>query len=231
MRGWDELTSWRGDSTDAQGQPVSGAYTYMLTRLRAVEGSGLRLEVRATCTPRGVGHAWVKARWNIPNDGSASEVIDPQTGFRRVFIPARIGDNPYLAGTEYERQLQALPEASRKALLLGRWDVYEGAVFAEWDARVHTCEPFPIPAEWEDWRGGDDGYASRAAVLWFAKDDIHDRVYVIAELYASGMTPEVMAREVLLIDKTIPRNIGNGQVMENGSTLRGTIDSASFADT
>jgi len=33
MLGWDELTSWSGDSTDAQGQPVSGAYTYMLTRL------------------------------------------------------------------------------------------------------------------------------------------------------------------------------------------------------
>jgi len=94
MLGWDELTSWSGDSTDAQGQPVSGAYTYMLTRLRAVEGSGLRLEVRATCTPGGVGHAWVKARWNIPNDGSASEVIDPQTKFRRVFIPATIKDNP-----------------------------------------------------------------------------------------------------------------------------------------
>jgi hypothetical protein len=49
--GWDELTSWPGDGTDAQGQPVSAAFIYMLSRLRAVEGSGLRLEVRATCTP------------------------------------------------------------------------------------------------------------------------------------------------------------------------------------
>ena len=231
MLGWDEITSWPGDSTDAQGRPVNGAYVYMLSRLRAVEESGLRLEVRATCTSGGIGHAFVKSRWNIPNDGSASEVIDEATGFRRVFIPARISDNPYLAGTEYERQLRALPEASRKALLLGRWDVYEGAVFSEWDPKVHVCAPFPVPAEWEMWRGGDDGYASPAAVLWFAKDDIHDRVYVIAELYASGMTPEVMAREVLSIDKTIPRNVGNGQIIENGSTLLGTIDSASFADT
>src|SRR5438876_279662 len=72
MIGWDELTSWSGDGTDAQGQPVSSAYVYMLSRLRAVEGSGLRLEVRATCTPGNCGHSWVKARWNIPNDGSAS---------------------------------------------------------------------------------------------------------------------------------------------------------------
>src|SRR5207302_235664 len=53
--GWDELTSWPGDSTDADGQPVSFAYVYMLSRLRAVEGSRLRLEVRATCTPDNVG--------------------------------------------------------------------------------------------------------------------------------------------------------------------------------
>jgi hypothetical protein len=62
MIGWDELTSWPGDGTDPQGQPVSSAYVYMLSRLRAVEGSGLRLEVRATCTPGGVGHSWVKNR-------------------------------------------------------------------------------------------------------------------------------------------------------------------------
>jgi hypothetical protein len=52
-------------------------------------------------------------------------VIDPATGFRRVFIRATIADNPYLAGTEYERALAALPETSRKALLEGRWDVFE----------------------------------------------------------------------------------------------------------
>src|SRR6266513_2070230 len=94
--GWDELTSWPGDGTDAQGQPVSSAYVYMLSRLRAVEGSGLRLEVRATCTPGNVGHSWVKSRWNIPNDGSSSEVMDTQTGYRRVFIKATIADNPFL---------------------------------------------------------------------------------------------------------------------------------------
>ncbi len=157
MIGWDELTSWPGDGTDAQGNPVSSAYVYMLSRLRAVEGSGLRLEIRATCTPGGVGHAWVKSRWNISNDGSASEVIDRATGFRRVFIPARITDNPHLAKTDYARSLEALPEAQRKALLLGRWDCFEGAVFSEWDYEHHTCEPFEVPESWEMWRAWDDG--------------------------------------------------------------------------
>jgi hypothetical protein len=118
---------------------------------------------RATCPSGNVGHGWVKNRWNIPYDGGSSEVIDPATGFRRVFILARISDNPYLAGTAYERQLEVLPEATRRALLEGRWAVFEGAVFSEWNPRIHVCDPFAIPAEWEIWRG----FASPAAVLWF----------------------------------------------------------------
>lgn len=179
---WDELTSWPNDA----------AYVFMLSRLRATERSGLRLEVRATCTPGGPGHSWVKSRFNIPDDGSASECVDPATGYRRVFIPFRISYNVHLRGGEYEKTLRALPEAQRKALLLGWWNVFEGAVFSEWDPRIHVCDPFPhgIPAEWEVWRGADDGYASPACVLWFAKDEIHDRVYVVAELYRSGLAPD-----------------------------------------
>ncbi len=198
--GWDELTSWPGDTTDNQGQSVNSSYLYMLSRLRSVEGSGLRLEVRATCTPGNVGHDWVKSRWQIPNDGSSSEVVDPATGYRRVFIRATIADNPFLHHTDYERSLAALPEATRKALLLGRWDCFEGAVFSEWDSRIHTCKPFQVPDEWPMWRGADDGYSSPAAVLWLAHDRIHDRIFVVDELYKSGMTPETMARAVLEID-------------------------------
>ncbi|MEO5856243.1 MAG: hypothetical protein ABIR21_09345 [Chthoniobacterales bacterium] len=219
--GWDELTTWPGDGTDGEGQPCSRAYLYMLSRLRAVEGSGLRMEVRATCTPGGIGHNWVRARWRISDDGGSCEVIDPQTGYRRVFIRATIADNPFLAGTSYERSLAALPETTRKALLLGRWDVFEGAVFSEWDHKIHVCDPFPVPAEWPMWRGADDGYAAPACVLWFAHDEIYGRLYVVQELYRSGMTPEVMAAAVLGID---------GQLGRRGS-MRGVIDSASFADT
>ena len=223
--GWDELTSWPGDGTDPQGRPCSSAYLYLMSRLRAVEGSGLRLSVAATCTPNGIGSTWVKQRWNIPDSGAASEVIDPQSGFRRVFIPARISDNPYLAGTSYERSLAALPEAQRKALLEGRWDTYEGAVFSEWNYQRHTCEPFQVHPSWPIFRSCDDGYAAPACVLWFAHDKIYERLFVVREAYQSGMTPEVMARAVLDIDATFldaddePRGIS------------GVIDAASFADT
>ena len=216
--GFDELTQWAADSADASGEPVNGAYLYLLSRLRTREGSGLRHEVRATTNPGGVGHNWVKSRWGIPDDGGASERRDPITNFRRVFIPARLTDNPYLANTDYARGLDALSEADRKTLKEGRWDVYAGAVFVDWNPRVHVCASFEIPEEWEMWRGADDGFAAPACVLWFAHDDIHDRIYVVRELYRSGMTPDVMARAVQGIDGDFDRE------------LDGTIDSASFAD-
>jgi Terminase large subunit, T4likevirus-type, N-terminal len=226
---WDELTSWPGDGTDSQGQPVSSAYVYLLSRLRAIEGSGLRLEVRATCTPGGIGHSWVKSRWGIPNDGSSSEVIDPRTGYRRVFIRATIADNPFLHNTEYERSLAALPEASRKALLEGRWDVFEGAVFSEFDHSRHTCDSFPIPVTWEIWRGADDGYALPGCVLWLSYDETNDRIFVIQELYQRGLIPEELARATLAIDRSIPIDDG-GEVFNNDLPLDGAIDSAAFAE-
>ncbi len=174
---WEELTSWPGDSIDNEGQPVSGAYIYMMSRLRSTDPT-LRLEIRASCTPGGQGATWVKARWNIPDSGESSEVIDKSTGYRRLFIRATITDNPYLANTEYARSLESLPTAQHRALVQGRWDSYEGQVFSEWDYNRHTCEPFPIPVEWEVWRGADNGYAAPCAVLYLALDKIHDRIYV-----------------------------------------------------
>ncbi len=218
--GFDELTQWPGDSVDAAGEPVNGAYVYLMSRLRTREGSGLRHEVRATTNPGGIGNCWVKSRFGIPDDGGASERRDPVTGYRRVFIPARLKDNPYLNHTDYARTLDALSDADRKTLKEGRWDVYEGAVFSEWNPRLHVCDSFQVPSEWEMWRGADDGYAAPACVLWFAQDKIHDRIYVVQELYRSGMTPEVMASAVLPID---------GQLGRRGF-MDGVIDSASFAD-
>ena len=225
---WEELTSWPGDSIDNEGQPVSVAYIYMMSRLRSVDAT-LRLEIRASCTPGGIGATWVKNRWNIPDSGESSEVIDKATGYRRVFIRATIADNPHLANTAYARSLESLPPAQHKALVEGRWDSYEGQVFSEWNYHRHTCDPFPIPAEWEIWRGADDGFAAPAAVLYLAHNPTYDRIYVVEELYERGLTPEAMADEVLALDRSIQINFGD-EIGDNDQPLDGTIDSAAFSD-
>jgi hypothetical protein len=209
--GWDELTSWPNDT----------AYIFLMSRLRKVKDSGLRLEVRATTTAGGVGHHWVKARFAIPDDGSASECIDPATGYRRVFIPAKIADNPYLLGTDYERTLQSLPEASRAARLHGFWNVFEGAVFSEWNPSVHVCEAFTVPASWKKWRAADDGFSNPFACLWLIWDkDVTDTIFVVREIYQSKLTPTSAASLILETDGTL----ANGE-------WKGVIDSSAFADT
>lgn len=47
------------------------------------------------------------------------EIITPQS---RTFIPSRISDNPYLAGTGYMSVLQALPEPLRSQMLFGDFE-------------------------------------------------------------------------------------------------------------
>ena len=150
---WDELTQWAGDATDSAGEPCSGVYLFLLTRLRAVEGSGLRLQMVSTCNPGGVGGQWVQTRFGIPDSGESSERLDPATGHRKQFVSARLSDNKYLFNTSYATQLSALAAADHAALVEGRWDTFAGAVFSEFNARKHICEPFAIPDAWEVWRG------------------------------------------------------------------------------
>src|SRR5205823_2128992 len=54
-------------------------------------------------------------------------------------------------------------------------------------------------------------------------------VYVVAELYRSGMTAEALAREVLRIDRSLPIDIGS-EVLCNDEPLTGLIDPAAFSD-
>src|SRR5206468_4767158 len=131
--------------------------------------------------------------------------------------------------TEYSRQLEALPEASRKALLEGRWDVFEGAVFSEFDYNRHTCKAFAVPVEWDIWRGADDGFAAPCCSLILSFDHIHDRIYVVDELYARGLTPEAMAQAFLQMDRSLEIDQG-GEVIDNDAPIDGVIDSGSFAD-
>ena len=85
-------------------------------------------------------------RWYIRKDDEDVEVDGPepvQIGdatfepLSRTFIPARVEDNPYLAGTGYVNQLNSLPEPLRSQLLFGDFGV--GTQDDEWQV---------IPTQW-----------------------------------------------------------------------------------
>lgn len=109
---FDELTSF----TESQ-------YRYMFSRLRRLTGSEIPLRMRSASNPGDVGHDWVKKRFVAP------KVKIPNC----VFVPARLEDNPFLDYEEYVASLANLDPITRKQLLAGDWDAYEGGRFRkEW---------------------------------------------------------------------------------------------------
>jgi predicted phage terminase large subunit-like protein len=105
--GFDELTHFN-----------ESQYLYMFSRLRRLEDSQVPLRFRAASNPGGVGHDWVKQRWMVENESD------------RLFIPAKIADNPYLDAESYILGLMELSPYERAQLLEGNWDARPpGALF------------------------------------------------------------------------------------------------------
>jgi Terminase large subunit, T4likevirus-type, N-terminal len=201
--GVDEIVQLPGDTIDASGQAINGAYSFLKSRLRAVEGSGLEksLQLASTGTPGGIGQSWIRSYFGIKQSQQSCETRDPITGTRRAFFHCSVADNPYLAGTSYAARLEGLPPAQMKALRYGDFDSYVGQIFAEWNPRIHLCEPFPLPATWLKWRAADDGFAAPFACLWLAWDrDGTDTIYVCHELYQRELTPAAVAEKIKVID-------------------------------
>lgn len=144
-----------------------------------------------TCNPGGVGHAWVK-RLFIDRDYRAGERAEDY-----CFIPAKVWDNPVLtrADPDYVRGLESLPERLRAAWLDGRWDVFEGQFFSEFDEDRHVLKPG------EKREGAVRAFAAmdygfdRLALLYLTEDSA-GRLLVERELCRSGLTLGEAARAV-----------------------------------
>ena len=115
-------------------------YEFMFSRARTVR-PGQRVRIVACTNPGGEGNDWVMRRWaawlqpgysNPANpgelrwykrDAEGTEIEthkDDPDGVSRTFIPARLGDNPFLSD-DYRRTLAMMPEPYRSQLLYGDW--------------------------------------------------------------------------------------------------------------
>ncbi len=121
---------------------------------------------RATCNPGGPGHGWVKARYI----DAGPWMIVAEAGLKRVFIPARVADNPELLANDplyVERLKQSGSAELVRAWLEGDWNIIEGAFFDKWSER-NVVRPFTIPSLWTRFRSFDWGYAAPFSVGWWA---------------------------------------------------------------
>jgi phage terminase large subunit-like protein len=136
---FDELTDFAEDD-----------YLFLFSRLRRPRTLRVPLRMRAAGNPGGVGHLWVKRRFipealaagiDGPADAAAGQseadgVCLPGGMWRkagRLFLPARIADNPALDEAEYRQTLAHLPPVERERLMNGDWQIQEqGLIQAAW---------------------------------------------------------------------------------------------------
>lgn len=142
----------------------------MFATLRSA--NGVPCQFRATCNPGGAGHSWVKARY--VDIGPFNIVTDAETKLKRVFIPAKIADNPTLLinDPDYINRLRLSgSEQLVKAWLDGDWSIIDGAFFTEWSSKHILPHKAVMDAATTDWRyfmSGDWGSARPFAFGWYA---------------------------------------------------------------
>lgn len=116
--GFDELTQF-----------TESEYRYLFTRLRRPSGDGtlaaLPLRMRGASNPGGRGHGWVKRRFieKTPDPDDPQDTIERAAA--RIFIPARLGDNPHVDQAAYIESLNNVDPFLRAQMLDGDWDARE----------------------------------------------------------------------------------------------------------
>jgi hypothetical protein len=153
----------------------SGPVDKLKATLRSAEG--VPTGFRATCNPGGPGHTWVKARyidpgpWKIIRETFTNPFDGTKIELSRVFIPAKLTDNPRLLANDplYVAKLQQSGSAQLvKAWLEGDWNIIEGAFFDCWSPLRNVVRPFEVPKDWTRFRAFDWGSAKPFSVGWWA---------------------------------------------------------------
>jgi len=198
---WDEVTQF-----------TEYMYTYMYSRARVrkpeLAALGLKRQIRAAGNPGGVGHAYFKARFvdccenEVYTDPDLWVELPDGTRYHptRVFIPSRVDDNLALmrADPTYKLGLRMIPdEKTRRALLDGDWEMFEGQFFTEWRKPVHVVPPVVPPHHWRRWIGFDWGYAKPWVALWLAQNPDTGQVICYREAWGTRMHDSEIARTIL----------------------------------
>jgi len=139
--GFDELTHF----TEAQ-------YRYLFSRMRRLAGSNIPVRMRAGSNPDGPGHSWVK-RWFLTEPPQARGIPEADRDdeqklqAERVFLPARLHDNPSLDRESYLASLNRLDPYTRAMLLRGDWDAdAPGKMFERGWFEIVQLPPADVPS-------------------------------------------------------------------------------------
>ncbi len=149
--------------------PTATAYNLLLGSARSTV-RGVPAEVLLTANPGGLGHSWLKDRFGCGRDSAATwyQPIDPGDGNLRMYIPARVDDNPsiMLNDPTYVAWLESLPEPYHSAWRYGDWDVHLGQAF-DWSPTANVVPTVPVPGAAKVLMTYDWGFGKPFSVGWW----------------------------------------------------------------
>jgi hypothetical protein len=201
---FDEVTQFTGEE-----------YEFLKTRVRS--GEDRPLHVISASNPGDIGHNYFRDRFikhpdplvkYVPGKVFYEKFIDEETGeeyeISRVFIPAKVSDNPNgHIRQDYRRNLNSIADPQlRKALLLGDWESFLGRIFTEWNEELHVITgKLPVDIrDCERYIGFDWGYNDPGVATWIAvtppdEDDIR-HMFVYREIHEKGWHPKKWAQMI-----------------------------------
>lgn len=202
----DERTTMRPDVVD-----------FLYTRVRSGVPGVPCLGVRSASNPGHVGHGRVKADYVEATNYGQREFIDP-SGRRRIFIPAKVSDNPYVG--DYEKSLAGIADPElRRMIRDGDWSVFANQAFPDWRRDRIVVPAFTLPESWQRYGGLDYGWSAPSVFLAAAKDQ-DGRLWFYREL-SMRQTPErEQARRILQLNSGV-RSVAADPAMwgKTGSAL------------
>ncbi len=194
--------------------PDLKSYKMVRSCLRSVYPE-LRVQTLLTANPGGPGHGWCRDRFVKPKDANGNiippntRIIDQDTGETRIYIPARLKDNPaLLADPKYVAKLMDLPDAERRAMLDGDWDALSGVFFTDFrpngplvgEEKYNAQHVIPS-RELHPWLnrfiGMDWGYSHEGAAYWGCDND-DGRIHIYRERVAAGRGAKEWGAEIAL---------------------------------
>ena len=180
--GFDELTQF----TESQ-------YTYLLSRVRRTEGLNVPLRVRSATNPGGSGHRWVYERF-----------VAPETRGERLFVPAKLEDNPHLNQEEYRGALSLLDATTRRQLLDGEWILDTTGLIYHLEQKniVNEC-----PSRLLYVLAIDLGASARDATTAFAiigYSYSRKNVWLVKSWAMAGLTPSDIAEQIRRLSVEYP---------------------------
>lgn len=167
---------------------------FLYTRIRSGVPGVPCLGARSASNPGHVGHGVVKRDYVDATGYGAKEIIDA-AGRRRMFIPAKATDNPYVG--DYEKTLAGIADPDLRARIRdGDWSAMPDAAFPDWRPDRIVVPAFTIPDEWDRYGGMDYGWAAPSVYLAAAKDG-DGRLWFYRELTMVQTAEREQARQIL----------------------------------